>query len=154
MAASALVSAPAMALDDYKNATWEDTHVGDERGYLVVRQNAQRILSCTSDNHLVTTYVFPTAFRRDAVVTPMASIDSYLMSLRSAFMRQSRSIPVTLFNVGKRYPLSLPPGIVNSLENASNNYNSKNNTNLNWMIRAFATSDTPHQACIETQKPK
>ena len=154
LALAFMASSAAFAQNSYKNATWEDMHVGDSNGYLIVRQNAQRIYSCTSDDHLVTTYVFPTALRRDAAVTPMPSIDSYLTSLKSAFMRQSRSIPVSLFNVGKRYPPSLPPGIVDSLENASHNYNSKNNTNLNWMIRAFATTDAPHQACIEIQKPK
>jgi len=146
------LAGPAQAkppVDDYKKATWEDMHVGDERGYLTVREHAQRFLACTQDEHLVTTYVFATALRRDAAVTAMADIDAYLLALKSAFAKQSRHVTARVFDAMNHYPLSLPQSIVQRLEEASESYNTKKQTNLNWMLRAFMTSETPHQACLE-----
>ena len=148
LAFSMLTPSTASAQSSYKNATWEDMHVGDERGYLVIKPEARLAQACTSDNHLVSMYIFATALRQDAYKISQDAAITYLSSVRNAFHAQSRSIPVSSFRVGERYPVSLPPAIFRSMENASAEFNRKNNLNVNWMVRVFMTSKQPNPHCI------
>jgi hypothetical protein len=161
MSAGLLTSLPAAANDqddrppnDYKIATIRDMTVPDEYGEVIVKRDARKILSCTSDDRFILTYVFPLTAPQYKKSTSPEKIDAYLNQLSGAFASASRAHSASVFNVGQRYPLTLPPKVFQRLEATSQAFNKANGTALNWVIRSFITSDEPYQPCIDSRLKK
>ncbi len=154
LAVSALAPMTAHAAEsgDYKRATDRDMQIPDESGYLIVTRDAKKVTSCTSDDHYVITYIFATATPVSATYIAPAQADAYLTTLKSAYIKASQTQSVSLFNLGQNYPMTLPPPVFKGLEDASNQFNKTNGTSLNWMVRAFTTSNTAYQPCIDRRQ--
>jgi|GEM_PF-4780044 hypothetical protein len=137
--------------NDFMIATDRDMSVPDRSGHLIVKREAQKVVACTSDDHFVLTYVFAQSKPSDVRYNTPAKIDAYLKTMHSAFMSASRAHSAAIFNVGSNYPISLPPKLFQRLEAASHAFNQANNTGLNWLLRAFVTSDEPFKPCINSR---
>jgi len=157
LGSAALSPAPAAAneqdeqrpANDYRIATDRDMSKPDQAGFVIAKREAKKVVACTSDDQFLLTYIFAQTRPQDTKKHPAEKVNAYLSRMHNTIMTASRYHSAAIFEVGTRYPITLPPDFYNRLEAASNAFNKANGTQLNWMMRVFTTSGKVYQPCID-----
>lgn len=157
MSLSSAVFSPASAneqdeqrpANDYMIATDRDMRKPDRAGFVIVKREAKKVVGCTSDDQFLLTYIFAQTRPQDVNSTPPAKVNAYLNRMHNTIMTASRYHSAAIFEVGNRYPITLPPDFYKRLEAASYAFNKANGTHLNWMMRVFTTSGKVYQPCVD-----
>lgn len=131
----------------HKTATWEEMTIPDENGYVVVSRDASRAFACTTDKHLVRTFVFALAHQQTVGgKNKPLPVQEYLDGVVNAFKSSARKVHSSQFNASDKVD-GIAPAIRRSMNDYTRSFNSSHGTYINWMYRAYYLSPTPHPQC-------
>lgn len=131
----------------HKTATWEEMTAPDENGYLVVSRNASRAFACTTDKHLVRTFLFALAHKQTVGGKNKAPpVQDYLVGLVDAFKSSAKKVHSSQFNASDKVN-GVAAAIKRSMNEYTRTFNGSHGTYINWMFRAYYLSPTPHPQC-------